>query len=357
MNNKTVEIKDIDRFYSKIMELLPYKSPKVAPFRSCLNYALKKYNELVSEYVDDEVTKQDVSYITKKLDGVVKSYLEGLHSTAFSQLQFLIYGKKNVTAKIDIGSTILTIEKGADFYRMRQNELHQRCEAKDVFHIPLTQRGLVKTQRYSAPGYPCLYLGESIYGCWEEMGRPPMHLCSVSKLQNLNDLNLIDLTIPLKIDLLTKSCICRLPLIIACMIPVRNELDNFKPEYIVPQLLIELVLKNRKKKGKVIHGIAYTSTHRNNEFEFPNSKFINYAIPTFDVLLANAIYCKTLCGLFKITNPTTNDLEKLKSGYGTKDRRIYGNDEEYNYESSDFGNLEERLNNDNNFPLKDVSYK
>jgi hypothetical protein len=356
MNDKPIVIKKINSFYSKLMELLPYKSPKVEPFRYSLNYALKKYTELVSTHVDDDVTRQDVSYITKKLDGVVKSYLEGLHSTAFAQLQFLIYGKKNVTAKIDIKSTILTLEKGADFYRMRQIEPHQRYEAKDVFHIPLTQRGLVKTQRYSAPGYPCLYLGESIYGCWEEMGRPPMHLCAVSKLQNLNDLNLIDLTIPSTQDMVTKSCICRLPLIIACMIPVKNELDNFKPEYIVPQLLIELVLKNRKNKGKVIHGIAYTSTHRNNEFEFPDKKFINYAIPTFDVLAAKATYCKTLCDLFKITYPTTNDIEKLKSGYGTKDRRNYNKDE-YNYVSSDFGNLEDRLKNENNFPLISISYK
>ncbi len=47
----------------------------------------------------------------------------------------------------------------------------------------------------------------------------------------------------------------------------------------------------RKKK---IHGNAYISTHHNDEFEFLDECFINYAIPVLSVDMG-AVYCKRLC--------------------------------------------------------------
>ncbi|MFW1494652.1 hypothetical protein ACEV9S_24505, partial [Vibrio parahaemolyticus] len=46
------------------------------------------------------------------------------------------------------------------------------------------------------------------------------------------------------------------PLIAACSIRVKNPSDNFKPEYIIPQLLLQWA-----RDYKSIDGIRYTSTH------------------------------------------------------------------------------------------------
>lgn len=116
-----------------------------------------------------------------------------------------------------------------------------KIEPKEMFHIPLDMRGIVKTQRYSTSGYPCLYLGESIYGCWEEMRRPPMIKCAVSRLECSLKLNIVDLSIPSEIDMTNPAYQRLIPLIISCMVPVENHNDTYKPEYIIPQLIIEWV--------------------------------------------------------------------------------------------------------------------
>lgn len=351
---------NIDKFHKDISELLPYRKDKELDFRKRLNNALKKYIQVASDNKLDDNTQKSISEICKKLKIIVNNSLKGLQSTASIQLQNLIYGKKGDASKISLANMIITIKVNSDFYRVRQLPSIYEIEVKDLFHIPLSKRGIVKTQRYSIPGYPCLYLGKSIYGCWEEMRRPPMHTCAVSRYQNITELNCIDLSLPSKDKLRLPECQKLIPLIIACMIPVANDSDTFKPEYIIPQLIFEWFLKNRRLFGKTIHGIAYTSTHLNDEFFFPHDKFINYAIPVFDVNEKHK-YCKKLCSIFQLTKPTTNDIEKLKCGYDI-DGGIIGfkNEEEkrlYNYHSSDFGNLEKRLSNKDNFPLQIVTYK
>lgn len=350
---------NIDKFYKDVCELLPYRKDKNLGFRKRLNKALQNYIQIVSDNKLDDNVQKSISEICEKLNTIVSNSLKGWQSTAYIQLQNLIYGKKGLASKINLANMIITIEVDSDFYRVRQLPSIYEIEAKELFHIPLSKRGIVKTQRYSIPGYPCLYLGKSIYGCWEEMRRPPMHTCAVSRFQNRAELNFIDFSLPSKNKLELPEYQKLIPLIIACMIPVANDSDTFKPEYIIPQLIFEWFLKNRNLYGKTIHGIAYTSTHLNDEFFFPHDKFINYAIPVFDINEKHT-YCKELSSIFQLTKPTTNDIEKLKWGYivdywnspqGEDALRVF------NYDNSDFGNLEGRLSDKDNFPLQIVTYK
>lgn len=46
------------------------------------------------------------------------------------------------------------------------------------------------------------------------------------------------------------------PLIAACSIKVKHREDSFKPEYIVPQLLLQWIRNNQE-----IDGIRFSSTH------------------------------------------------------------------------------------------------
>ena len=46
------------------------------------------------------------------------------------------------------------------------------ASARDVFHVPFEERHNCASYRYSILGLPCLYLGSSVYICWEELGRP-----------------------------------------------------------------------------------------------------------------------------------------------------------------------------------------
>ena len=67
------------------------------------------------------------------------------------------------------------------WYRMRNQEKYKRLfPANEMFHIPFQLRGKVNTQRYSLPGYPCLYISRSIWATWEEMHEPQLSQFCVS---------------------------------------------------------------------------------------------------------------------------------------------------------------------------------
>lgn len=344
-----------NKFYTDICGLLPYRQDKELNYINRLSNALGKYKRIVSEHKLESDIQESIAYISQKIKRIIHNNLSGLQSTAAIQLRNLIQGKKGLIPKIKLDDMILTSCINSNFYRIRQLDSIYDIEAKELFHIPISKRGIVKTERYSIPGYPCLYLGKSIYGCWEEMRRPPMHTCAVSRFKNKEELNFIDLTIPSEEKLQDPKYQTLVPLIIACMIPVANNSDTFKPEYIMPQLIFEWLLKRRKSSNTKIHGIAYTSTHMNDEFSFPKDKFINYAIPVIDINAKE--YCKELCSIFQLTKPTTNDIEKLKCGYNI-DCGSYNSiaDRESNYRTSDFGNLETRLQDTDKFPLQTIDY-
>lgn len=164
--------------------------------------------------------------------------------------------------------------------------------------------------------------------------------CWVSQLKNTQEICLLDLRVPSLQSFLDnyENYILLFPVIIACMLPVTNPNDIYKPEYIIPQLLTEWVIKNEK------NGIYYTSTHKNSYFDYPDNKYENIAIPVKDPIKSNK-YCNKLKSFFRITQPLNNEIEKLRQGYNINVGHYVDEREqqEENYELSDFGNLEKRL--------------
>ena len=185
-----------------------------------------------------------------------------------------------------------------------------------MFHIPLNMRGIIKTQRYSFPGYPCLYLGTSINACWEELHRPLLSNSMVSLLELQRQVGYISLVLPnlKEIQEANNEKICSenklrkfilgYPLLISCYAKVNNYSNPYKPEYLIPQLLTEYIIsRNKERKSKGIYGILYTSVHINNDLKFSDKEFVNWAIPVLEPL-SDSKYCPILCDTFKITNPT-----------------------------------------------------
>lgn len=61
-------------------------------------------------------------------------------------------------------------ESFKNYYRIRAGK--DEYSRKDLFHIPMDMRHLIKSYRYSIPGYPCLYLASGKELCWFECGMP-----------------------------------------------------------------------------------------------------------------------------------------------------------------------------------------
>lgn len=332
--------------FEKYRGKLPFVYGEINGFRNSIR-------KLLEEYLTDINGMDDCLYIGFKKD--LKVYVEGIknvidlsyqgaHSEAFGLFKELMDKHRlSVHLKEEISSIEDTF-----FYRMRVVENRASISFKEMFHIPLDKRGIIRTQRYSFPGYPCLYLGTSVNACWEELHRPLLDNCMISALQLLRVVKFIDLSLPNKDDIIDSTLklerfIMSYPLMLACSVKVLNYSDPYKPEYIVPQLLMEYIINRNIKKelyNEWIFGILYTSVHINNDFKFSDKEFINWAIPVLEPL-SNSKYCPVLCEIFKITQPTCEEFERIKTGRVTY---LY-NDPSSIYEESTFFKLESRLKN------------
>ncbi|MFH7010520.1 hypothetical protein ACHRV5_01540 [Flavobacterium sp. FlaQc-52] len=207
-----------------------------------------------------------------------------------------------------------TLDINTSFYRARKNE-NRMFKKEDLFHIKFELRHIVSTNRYSVPGFPALYLGDCTYTCWEEFGQHKLRDLFFSRFINTKELKIIQIE---KIeDLLEKleggnenqnilnilSYFVLFPLTIACSIKVQFPFANFKPEYIIPQLLLQYISKNPK-----IDGLKFPST-RIDYSKLSQIKGYNYVFPVKTV--AKTGFCKVLSKTFHCTEPTSLELEEI----------------------------------------------
>lgn len=236
-------------------------------------------------------------------------------------------------------------------------------KAKEMFHIPFEKRTEVVNYRYSITGYPCLYIGNTILSCWEEMHTPALDDFVVSRIQvnNGKQVKTLDLRIPYQptstplwgemTDFERRQANLMLlktwPLIIACSIKTITPDAQFKYEYVHPQLLM-LALKEQETD---IYGVTYTSTHVDSNMSADIDKYTNVAIPVKQV--RGKGLCKKLCETFSITRGVPFMEADIKNVFDMannfsleEDGCLYIStfrDGSAPYENTKFGQLEEFL--------------
>ncbi len=232
---------------------------------------LRRFDDI--EYSMDSIIERQ-EYLVSQLKSAINNYYDGKPATAFNEL------KKGLNSEMKNFEQLLNIKDfppESDFYRIRIHKENFPLSKKNFFHIPFDLRGKIKTQRFSIPGFPSLYLGTSSYVCWEELNRPNLNDFHIVKLKNTETLRVIDLSPPKGTSLSPYEFYKHLmiwPLVFTCSIPVRNYNDNFKPEYIIPQLLLQWVRKNDK-----IDGISYQTTHIDFTNSLSEGEFVNVVLP------------------------------------------------------------------------------
>lgn len=186
-----------------------------------------------------------------------------------------------------------------------------------LFHIPFDRRHLVGPMRYSVAKLPSLYLGGSTEVCWRELGRPDLDTIAVSRFEAVQGTGLKVLNFGFRPRLLGAmvnnipseyegdsngaimvlgNVVCW-PLIAACSVRVPDRSAPDRPEYLVPQMMLEWITKTHH-----YHGIRYFSTHYSEYPDDPKT-YMNYVFPSMS---KNATgYCPTLCGFFEMTDPVT----------------------------------------------------
>ncbi|EKG8549350.1 hypothetical protein O5E17_003839 [Salmonella enterica subsp. enterica serovar Schwarzengrund] len=209
-------------------------------------------------------------------------------------------------------------------FRVRKSD-RPLSTRKDIFHIPFNQRHLVRAQRYSVAGLPCLYLGTSLYICWREMDKPDFDKLYISSFitDKEDDKSLL---LNLSADFLYKtrlflkrknapkpiekyststmlSYLALWPLIFACNYLKKHNDASFIQEYIIPNLLMQWI--SRDINNNNIIGIAYRSTKLPANTD--SRKGINVVLPPKARYedIKGYDFCPVLSDKFKFTPPVS----------------------------------------------------
>lgn len=298
----------------KFHEIL--KSPILAsPFSYDTDFKIyfhKKLNEYLEllKSLEDPI---DIPYIRTKCSSLYKiqsEFITGLMDT----LDIYLYGKPNQAynkfenviinrnKKIQKLFKIEIIENNVNFYRIRIIKNNDTIDRNEFFHIPFEKRTKVDSQRYSVPGFPCLYLGKTIYVCWEELLKPNIHEFRSVRIKLKKTIKYVNLVPPIiegeLNDIKYYRYIILWPLIFACSIKIKEYEHPFKPEYIFPQLLLQYIRNNNN-----IDGLCYWSTCvKENPLIF-KGMHENFVLPVKTNNLSGL--CPILCDKFEITEPVS----------------------------------------------------
>jgi len=218
--------------------------------------------------------KERQNHLVNQLKSVISEYYEGKPASALTELE------RGLNSDLKNYEELLNVREffpESDFYRVRVHKENFPLSPDNFFHIPFDLRGKIKTQRFSIPGFPSLYLGTSSYVCWEELNRPNLNDFQIVRLRNTSPLKVVDLSPPKDngenaYDYYKYLMIW--PLVFASSVRVRNYTDDFKPEYIIPQLLLQWVRKDNR-----IDGISYQTTHIDFKDSLSKGEFLNLALP------------------------------------------------------------------------------
>lgn len=251
-------------------------------------------------------------------------------------------------------------KKDSFFYRMRACDEEYLYSKEELFHIPFEKRQKISNQRFSLSGYPCLYLGSSIYICWEELNRPQIDNANIVGVKLCRPIKLIDLRIPLEIQDITDYY--RIPLIIACSVQVREPMSPYKPEYVISQALLHalIYMNNKQVKSFGYNGIIYYSSRLRSpqRFFLNDDLFENIVIPTINNTQdpnAEVIYqdgfCPVLCNTFELTEPISLNKYRLCKDVKTVYVPFYGGLEEDAYQKTILKELEGYIQRQSTFKI------
>jgi RES domain len=274
----------------------------LASFCSFVEFIEDKEYQMIG--ISPNSLKEKLAKIFNSTRDIIENFNSGLIADSYSGLYKLLFEENNNSLLLEH-----KVEANTFFFRLRKSNIDYLFSEEEMFHIPFEMRHKIGNQRYSISGYPCLYLGSSIYGSWEELQRPPINTANIVGIKNITPLKLLDVRIPLKFE--KENDILRAAFAIACSIKIKNPKDPFKPEYVIPQAFLHSLVKynqNEITKGsRGIHGIIYRSTHIHNRSTVysDHELFDNIVIPVVNREGKNSGFCETLCEEFLISQPTS----------------------------------------------------
>jgi hypothetical protein len=347
---------------------------------------------LITQYIEDvskiENIGDEVKSVLNRLSNGIKSVLISQHrgSTAYKEINAL----SDIINSIKFHIDIISYDPNTDFYRLRfvdNKEGHVEAKKREeLFHIPFQSRRIVSNQRYSIPGFPCLYIGNSVYTCWQELRQPSLDNIQLTRFRfrgtETEDatfqeaLKVYDLTFDYynnphsnldETQIFSKLIL--FPLIAACSIRLsENQSLKYVPEYIIPQIVLDVLFTGYSKSIREeiggsqgyldVNGLCYSSTRTSDVCE---GLFHNIVISSEDGSDLDKGYSSKLMKQFLMTEVLAawqldyridemeeyknDNVEKIKIGGSIK-----------SYEETKFGVLEYLLSDENGVVASKIDF-
>lgn len=217
------------------------------------------------------------------------------------------------------------VHEGLPLYRMRYSDEGQLFTKAEMFHVPYHMRHILGNERFSISGVPCLYLAGSTYTCWEELMCKSFENCNISSFKVDRARRVVKLE-PIW-NHYDSNRVIATPLALACFLEVSHKDGKYKEEYIIPQLLMQCILKyNLNHDEDQIEGIAYLSSKVFNEtLLFDDShvrkdRYFNFVFPALLPYDEQGL-SKHLLEIFQYSSPETYGRLHLKYPNGDSRER------------------------------------
>lgn len=303
-----------------------------------------------SKYSFTSITyKNTIETIISDLLLIVDEYFSGKPANAFKLFDDFF----TKTGYLNYFSTV-TYPPNTSFYRIRKAHGSYPLNRKELFHIPFDKLERVTTQRFSIPGYPALYLGNSIYLCWEELNRPNLFETQCMQFRNGIQLKVLDLDwteyhMQLHLGGIDDNKLVDYgilwPLFALCymIVPKANVDLPFKGEYIFPQLVMQFL---QNQKGWPVYAIRYPSSKAKYDTKQSLNRYHNIVMPVKKINEKG--YCPILESYFSVSDVVPVSLKDIvknsytATGYKNSDiEKISLNFEDFfDYEETKFHELE-----------------
>ncbi len=326
------------------------------PFRVFIENLLTDYNNTIQgadlflgidRYpTDEETLKERINIIVSGVKNSLNHCLQ--KSTVDGKAMDMLKKSINDSQLFQFTTRIKTYENNSSFYRLRKvKSADPILPREQLFHIGFGKRGYASSQRFSVPGFPCLYLSNGIYAAWKEMNEE-VYTQGV-RIENNGKISLFDFTgspfiNPIDYDTKELSTYSMLfPLIASCTLKVKNKDCHFKDEYIIPQLLLEYI-----RTTPNVEGIMYKSTKIPSTT--PKTKFINVVIPPKINPHPDKGYCDKLKVIFSMTgvekitfDPANLVLSSKISHINPEIEKVDINGNLFDYDETFFAKIEQSL--------------
>lgn len=279
--------------------------------------------ELISSFQLELCYEQSAVKLREKIDEISKSLInaydsfnKGLIGDCYNLIYDILFSN-NTPSSLGIDNKL---PRNTQLFRMRYSDSRYLYSQMEMSHIPFNLRNRISNQRYSLSGFPCLYLGSSLYVCWEELNRPDFGNANAALFTNRKELKLLDLRFPDNIE--SASLLTKFILAASCSVKSSASSDTFKPEYIIPQAILHSLVKYNSENtiDNQYDGIIYTSSlyWTNNKLWNDINLFTNIVVPAIftsddEIEKKNGNdYSKKIIDCFDIKGPTTYNIYDYK---------------------------------------------